>query len=116
MTNKNKNSKIFLGNAFSLKMLPQGAFAIHSRPVEVDEVRQVLQTCDFVSAVGHADTANVLSHELGAVVLPNRISVSLEEGDVLYVAQLEGPRLPEGATQLPEGASFAFFKITIERE
>lgn len=35
------------------------------------------------------------------------------EGDVAYVAQLQGGRLPEGSTTLPKGFSFKFIKATI---
>lgn len=61
----------------------------------------------LVSAVGHPDTAAVLG------VQPNRINVSLNKGDVAYVAQLVGGRLPEGATTLPEGFKFKYFKVTV---
>lgn len=61
----------------------------------------------LTSAVGHADTANVLG------VPMNRVNVTLKKGDVAYVAQLQGGRLPEGATTLPEGFSFKFLKVTV---
>jgi hypothetical protein len=61
-----------------------------------------------VSAVGHADTAAVLG------VPMNRLNVSLEQGDELYVAQLQGGRLPEGATTLPSGFSFKFLKVSVK--
>jgi len=60
-----------------------------------------------VSAIGHTDTAAVLG-------LPcNRINVKLGAGDVLYVAQLQGGRLPEGSTTLPSGFSFKWLKVVI---
>lgn len=58
---------------------------------------------DCISAIGHADTARVVSNILNRDVQANRISLTLSEGDTLYVAQLTGGRLPEGATTLPEG-------------
>lgn len=60
------------------------------------------------SAVGHADTAAVLGVEM------NRVNVSLKKGDVCFVAQLQGGRLPEGSTILPSGFSFKFIKVTVE--
>ena len=60
---------------------------------------------DAVSVVGHPDTAAALG------VAFNRVSLKLSEGDVLYVAQLNGGRLPEGCTTLPEGFSFTFLEI-----
>lgn len=59
------------------------------------------------SAVGHADTAAVLG------VPMNRVSVRLRKGDVAYVAQLVGGRLPEGSTTLPEGFSFKYLKVEV---
>lgn len=60
------------------------------------------------SVVGHEDTANILGVEF------NRESITLNKGDVLYVAQIVGGRLPEGATTLPEGFSFKYLKVAIQ--
>ena len=69
---------------------------------EVDELPNELE-----SAIGHQDTANVLG------VPMNRINVHLSKGDVAYVAQLQGGRLPEGSTTLPEGFAFKFIKVEV---
>ena len=61
----------------------------------------------LVSAIGHQDTANVLGVQM------NRVNVSLASGDVAYVAQLVGGRLPEGSTTLPDGFMFKFVKETV---
>lgn len=90
---------IYLLNAFSIQMLPGNA------SVDFQEVDKI--PTNLVSAVGHADTAKVLG------VSPNRIEVKLNIGDVAYVAQLIGGRLPEGTTTLPKGFSFKFYKITV---
>lgn len=62
----------------------------------------------IVSVIGHPDTAAVLG------VPCNRASITLEKGDVLFVAQLQGGRLPEGSTTLPEGYEFVFYKVTVK--
>lgn len=99
-----------LGNAFSLQMLNlEIAQTVNIVPVTVEEVANA----DFVSAVGHADTASVLTDVLGKEVAFNRMNVRLGDGDVLYVAQVTGGRLPEGATTLPEGFSLTFVKVTL---
>ena len=72
---------------------------------EVDELPDGL-----TSAIGHQDTANVLG------VPMNRVNVHLSEGDVAYVAQLQGGRLPEGSTTLPDGFSFKFIKVSVGME
>lgn len=91
---------MYLLNSFSLQML--GDFPATITVVEVPVLPEGLE-----SAVGHADTAAVLGVEM------RRISVALKRGDVAYVAQLQGPRLPEGCTTLPEGAAFKFLRITV---
>lgn len=75
--------------------------------VKFEPIEALPPLSELESAVGHPDTAHVLGVE------PNRINVSLAKGDTAYVAQLVGGRLPEGATRLPEGFKFKFFKVTI---
>lgn len=95
---------VYLSNAFSLQMLKDDA------TVQVSTVSKKEVPWDkVVSVVGHADTAKVLG------VQCQRTSITLKAGDVLYVAQLTGGRLPEGTTTLPEGFSFKFMKVEIFR-
>lgn len=68
----------------------------------------------FESCIGHADTAAVISNLLGVDLPMNRQSVTLEENETVVVAQYTGPRLPEGATELPEGATITFWQVTIK--
>ena len=100
-------------NAFSLNMLPpfEGEVVIKIRKLTLEEARTLLAG-GFTSAVGHEDTARLLTGLLGVEVPFNRTTVTLNPGDQAIVAQYRGPRLPEGATQLPEGASFEFFLVT----
>lgn len=92
---------MYLLNAFSLQMVQ------YPCTISVEEVSELPPVADLQSAVGHQDTANVLG------VPMNRVNVKLAQGDVCYVAQLVGGRLPEGSTTLPEGFSFKFLKVTI---
>lgn len=66
-----------------------------------------------VSSVGHADTARVFSEELGVEVPAQRSTIALEKGDQLVIGSYKGPRLPEGATQLPEGATIVWLLATV---
>ena len=102
-----RSGKAFLGNAFSLQMVAPSAI-ITSEECLPEEV-----PLEVVSVIGHKDTAAVVSSILGREVPCNRTSISLGDGDVLYVAQLMGGRLPEGATKLPEGFSLEFRKVTV---
>ncbi len=99
-----------LGNAFSLQMLDLSKEQnVKVVPATVAEV----SNSGFRSVVGHQDTANVLTTLLGVEVAYNRESVKLGDGDVLYVAQVTGGRLPEGAMTLPAGLELAFLKVTL---
>lgn len=91
----------YLLNAFSLQMLQS-----FPARVSVEEVTNLPE--GLTSAVGHQDTANVLG------VPMNRMNVILSKGDVAYVAQLQGGRLPEGSTTLPEGFSFRYLRVIVE--
>ena len=103
-------NKTYLANAFSLQMLDlSSAISVEIVPVTMEEVA----ASGFESGVGHQDTANVLTTLLGVEVPMQRVSVRLESGDVLYVAQVTGGRLPEGATTLPKGFTLTFVKVTL---
>jgi len=100
-----------LCNAFSLQMLDLSkASKVSIEPIDAP----ALVNGEFVSAVGHADTAAVLATTLGVEVPCNRVSVKLEEGTELIVAQIVGGRLPEGSTTLPEGFKFQFVRVTLQ--
>lgn len=104
-----KNNNIYLSNAFSIQMLSSVPAVPIIEPIDIEEIRNA----EFVSVIGHADTANVLSNILGKEVIPNRESIQLQKGDILYVAQLTGGRLPEGSTTLPEGFEIKFVKVRV---
>ena len=44
-------------------------------------------------------------------VVANRVNVKLEPGVLILVGQYIGPRLPKGATTLPEGASIEWWTV-----
>jgi hypothetical protein len=123
---------IYLCNAFSLSMLnreeqanakgvgaPWGdSTAPYPRiPRPIEDPRAWLEQLTgqdgerIVSAVGHADTARIFSEILGREVEPNRVSVQLKYGNSALIGQYVGPRLPEGATELPEGARIEWWVI-----
>lgn len=104
-TDKNMKKKKYITNAFSLQML-----TVSHVVIDIDEICEATfrrETADAVSAVGHPDTAAVLR------VACNRMNVTLGEGDTLYVAQLVGGRLPEGATTLPKGFTFKYYRVRL---
>lgn len=112
--------RLFITNAFSLTMLAGDSLWMDDRLVvrrlADDEAKRLLEVCHeagyrIVSGVGHADTANIFSSILGTKVPMNRVSVDLSGLDLLLVGQYSGPRLPEGTTELPKGASIRWFTV-----
>lgn len=119
---------MYLLNAFAVSMVPEGA-TVEFLPLSEGEAKDLLvqvETLDrrgeshvpatwlsATSAVGHADTAAVLAGILGVPVPTHRVSVALTSGDEAVVAQYVGPRLPEGAKALPEGATIKWFLVRV---
>ena len=101
---------MFILNAFSLNMLGGNA-DVAVREVAVSVATSLAADC--TSVVGHADTAAVFSAVLGVTVPCNRATVALKEDDVALVGQYSGPRLPEGATSLPEGATIKWVVVGV---
>lgn len=102
-----RKGKVFIGNAFSLQMVTDNAI-ICKVEVSPEEIPN-----EAVSIIGHADTAAVVGSILGRNVPCNRASVMLDDEDTLYVAQVVGGRLPEGATTIPDGMEIKFYRITV---
>lgn len=102
----------FVLNAFSLNMLAEMPASIKVEEVSREDAAAL--AAQAVSAVGHTDTAAVFSSVLGVPVPANRATVSLAKGDRVLVGQYRGPRLPEGATTLPEGATIQWVVVTVE--
>ena len=112
---------LYISNAISGSMLVdlipegKGIEVRWSRPT-TDQVRSMIKVApeDTVeSVVGHKDVARVMSGILGIEVPFNRVSLKLKEGDTLIWAQVDGPRLPEGATELPEGTKLVWMMIQV---
>ena len=101
---------MFILNAFSLNMLGGNA------DIVVREVTQRVAAClapACISAVGHADTAAVFSNVLRVEIPCNRATVALKPGDAALVGQYSGPRLPEGCSSLPEGATIKWLVVGV---
>lgn len=96
----------YVASAFSFQMLENILdFGIDGTEISKKEFDKI--KFNTYSIIGHEDTARVLG------VPFNRESITLKKGDVLYVAQLQGGRLPEGATELPEGFSFKYIRVEV---
>jgi hypothetical protein len=113
--------EVILCNAFSLNMLA-GSCLLQVSEISLDGAHLLVLAWEdanfegklvFTNAVGHPDTASLLSKLIGVRVAPQRATVTLLPNTKLLVAQYSGPRLPEGATSLPEGASLKFFLVSL---
>lgn len=101
----------YIANAFSLNMMLRLTATIVVKEIPLPEARR--EALDRKSVVGHPDTAAIFSTLLEAAVAANRETVTLITGDDLLVGQYRGPRLPEGAKTLPEGARIDWCLVTI---
>lgn len=103
--------KTIITSAFSINMLPRERRDVSFKPLTVEEAREFADD-GVESAVGHPDTATILSAMLGILVEVNRANVVLEAHKVrLLVGQYRGPRLEAGATTLPEGANIEWWLV-----
>ena len=102
----------YITNAFSLNMI-EGDADLHIRQVSIEDASVLASVAE--SAVGHADTAAVFADVLDVPVPCNRVTLTLNTGDLALVGQYSGPRLPEGATTLPEGATIKWMIVGVFR-
>jgi hypothetical protein len=134
--------KTYIGNAFSLNMVANiGQHSLKVTPVSLEQVKLLIVAAavdggaysgvplqhNIIPAIGHVNTAAIVDNLLGIGVtgtpgtgvhfttFGGRVSVSLEIGDGLLVAQYVGPRLDEGATSLPDGAKIEWFAIGVDK-
>ena len=103
-------NKILLCNAFSLNMMSSMTSTIETQELTIPEVKKALGE-GYESAMGHS--TELVSALLGMDIPVNRSNNKIQNGESILVAQYVGPRLPEGATELPEGATLKFIKVTV---
>lgn len=65
------------------------------KSTSLEEVKELLQENDFISAIGHQSTAEVLTELIGIDIPMNRIQFSQKPGQTAIVFRLLG-RIPEG--------------------
>ena len=114
--------KIMVLNAFSLNMLPDGMYEtkVSFADVGLDHARKMASLFSMESAIGHADTALLVSALLGVTLEAVRATVQIPprgygvEPWQALVAQYSGPRLEEGATSLPDGASIRWISVYVD--
>lgn len=102
---------IYLGNAFSLQMLSLNeVITVTIIPISDKALKDIVLAVNdghITNCIGHTDLANIIG------LKSNRISVHLNRGDILYVLQVVGGRLPEGTTTLPDGITLKLVRVDI---
>src|SRR5690349_5793255 len=110
----------YLVNAVPAAFIPENGGRFTFRPLDPDQARVLFLTghwgSPMTSSVGHADTAALISSILGVEVEAQRVSAPapIPGGPAYLLAAYRGPRLPEGSTTLPAGASLDFFAFSVE--
>ena len=104
-------TKRYVASAFSANMLARSSISAKFTEIKRKRAREELD--GRTSIVGHASTATLLSRELGADVAYNRADVTLDRGDTVLLGQYTGPRLPEGTTELPDGAKVTWILVEL---
>jgi len=99
-------------NAFSLNMLATFPCSVLVSEINVGAAKAFLEARGVDSYVGHSSTASVFTEQLGIEIPCIRGTATIYVGEVALVGQYSGPRLDEGATVLPEGATIKWFLVS----
>ena len=100
--------KSYLTNSFSINMIEEQNDTTN---VIFEKITPDQIPADAESQIGHDDMRQYLEEVLHRKVEKSRANCKLAPDTVIYVAQYIGPRLPEGAIHLPEGAKVIFYKV-----
>lgn len=117
--------QVAIGNALPASLLVGAGVPCMLVPMSPGQVRDMLEGAEsWISAVGHEDLAPVLSSLIGMDIPFNRVSLPADWiqdrrgrrghglSRRLITALYTGPRLPEGATRLPEGAQVGLYLVS----
>jgi hypothetical protein len=114
---------VYLTNAFSLNMVVDDHISCEFTKVQPETAAEIIDgvvgTGYFINAIGHPDTDAVVRHQLSqwlGDVIPagQRANVYAQNEFKHVIAQYRGPRLPEGTTSLPEGATIEYWVATFK--
>ena len=95
----------YIINGFSAQMLRNQNALV--RFTEINESTFKKLSYDAQSIIGHKDLANLLKVEY------NRESIKLNPEDVCLLVQIQGGRLPEGTTTMPDNVELKYHCIKI---
>jgi hypothetical protein len=113
-----QKTKIVLLNAVSLSMIPEEwtETTLRVRKTSLEEVRTLLTTHEFESAVGHQSTADFLAALLGVQIKAERRQVTFQPDTLYVVFQIVAGRLPEGRVLTEEelrAINYRFYTVEV---
>ena len=109
--------KLIICNAFSLNMLNGDAFEAVMCQCSPKQLKREISVANKIeSYVGHQTTADIFSNILGVEIPMNRGTLKINTGEEYHilVGQYTGPRLEEGAKELPVGAKIVWWIVEIK--
>jgi hypothetical protein len=105
----------YICNSFSIQMAPEGGILLFE-PITTMQARMFIlyprADMSICNAIGHEETAAIADKQMQydkPIIQYNRVSIQLKPKDDLIICQYIGPRLPPGATALPEGAEIKWY-------
>lgn len=130
----NGEVKMVLGSTFTLALMRDMTMPLHTEKAtwsDIKSLTDVFNICGedeielsfiiygepvhlhFINAFGHQSTCDLIEARKGIHIKMNRVSLCLDEGWTLIIPQYRGARLPEGATELPQGAELVPVKVVL---
>lgn len=97
-----KDGDVAVGNVLTAGLLKKQNCCVLSTLIsweEFDEYKAMVEDGDAINFMGHPSTAAMVGMDA------NRVSLQADYGSKLVVTQYDGPRLNEGATDLPKDAT-----------
>lgn len=100
----------YLTSSFSMQMIKKYPLTMTATEISKKQFIDHLRF-GFYGAIGHRGTASMMTNDLGLHVAFNRVRVTVEEGDLLFIWQYAGGRLEENATELPPEGSIKYIMV-----
>lgn len=109
---------VYLTNAFSLNMLAKLNALVAVQEIGIGEARKMISEAHkngkLTNAIGHPNT-DLLARKVLELDIPagERKTVRVHNDEYVVVCQYIGPRLEEGATELPENATLKWIRVYV---
>lgn len=106
---------IYLCNGFSSSMCADPRIKRIDEPLSKEQFCELLDTCEWTSAIGHESLANCLSKITGHNIERNRINLNVTYDDQILLVSVQG-RLPENPTYVEYEGKLHFSLVRIEKQ